>query len=330
MYTDNFNRANSNSLGSPWIEKESTGQTFVFDIFNNHLNIDVRGGNGQGGGSGGGGTERYGFAYYNNTITENQYSQLEYFSLANDFGVSAADGIGPGVRLSGADAQHCTGYFLIWNKVDSQLTLRKFVNQSLTHITGTILGTASASLVATDILRIEVQSNSTQDQVTGKLNGSIVLGPFTITGKIGAGFPGVVADHFFNTGSPGTQSDLETNWDNWEADDLAVLAEAAEAANSGIRSHPVPAFERIFPVIAAKRRHRVPPGRPAQAPPFVIYVFVGTGGIQFGGSGVTRYTVRGRFTGTGGMQFGGAASTSYTSGATSSLAPISMVLLGSA
>ena len=225
------------------------------------------------------------------------------------------------------------------------------VNQSLTHGAGTVLGTTSASLVATDILRIEVQSNTTQDQVTGKLNGSIVLGPFTITGKIATGFPGVVADHFFNSAPPGTQSDLETNWDDWEGGDLDALAEAAEPANSGIRSHPVPAFERIYPIIAAKRRHRIPPGRPAQAPPFIIYVFMGTGGIQFAGSGTTRYSVRGRFTGTGGIQFGGAATTSlrktqysftgtggiqfggaattsYTSGATSSLAPVSMVLLG--
>lgn len=153
-YTDNFNRADTNPIGSPWAT--STGWD-ALKVLSNALFAAV---------------DNHCAAYYNATFNANQYSQV--VSPQTYGGVEH----GPMVRMSSTAR---TSYYFLRNG-DASVQLRKWVAGTY-ELIGTCSGTPSFTGGA--IMRLEANGTS----ITAKVGGTTIC---TATDSaVSSGYPGV-------------------------------------------------------------------------------------------------------------------------------------------
>jgi hypothetical protein len=195
-YTDDFNRANSTAVGSSWTEKEDVAGfcTNALQIVQNMLYTSQCHG---------------GFAYWNNTYSNDQYSKLQYKA----WDANSADKGGPAVRINTAgDWNNATMYMAEYERATATIRLRKYVNQAL-NTTGTQLGSdvvLSPALAVGDWLEIRAQGST----ITVLVNG---VAKITSTDTaIASGNAGAAVR---SSGSPGG-----LGWDNWASGNLAPSA----------------------------------------------------------------------------------------------------------
>lgn len=135
---DDFNRADSNSLGASWTEVEDAAADL--SILTNELKCDDAAG-----------ADR-GFAYWNTDLGGDHYSELEYRSHDAPFIQPLS---GPAVRIpTTATVANFTGYVVFWDPGGAQLSLRKYNGESLGN-SGAFLATYFVTLVSGDRIRIE-------------------------------------------------------------------------------------------------------------------------------------------------------------------------------
>jgi hypothetical protein len=181
--TDNFNRANNNSLGANWTESED-GSAARISINTNQLIL--------------GDNSDVGIARYTGVSWgPNQYSQLKFVSrLGGPCG-------GPAVRMSGT-YDSFTGYVAYNSATD--IYIYKFVAQDLpTSGGGTELATAPCVIPANGLLRIEAFETTISVYVDGYLRLQ------TTDSDIATGDAGVVANGW------------GTTWDDWEGADTSSV-----------------------------------------------------------------------------------------------------------
>lgn len=145
LATDDFNRANSGTLGANWTG--TTGAAARFSIVSNQAKNN--------------GTTITLDSYTGTSAPANQYSKI---TLKTILGVSD-EGPGPAVRVSTAAV---TAYFAQCNTVE--IKLYKVVSGSFTQ-----LGSDAAAAANNDV--VEIDANGTS--ITVKKNGSTVIGPIT-------------------------------------------------------------------------------------------------------------------------------------------------------
>jgi len=134
--SDDFNRANSASLGANWVEIESS--TTVFQVTSNTLRIRKT-------------TTARGLAHFNQSFNNDQFSELEYRG-----NISAAFG-GPAIRIDPASTvADCTCYGVMVDDGGSpDIRLLKWNGVAMTFVAATTLATDSHSVSVGEVIRIE-------------------------------------------------------------------------------------------------------------------------------------------------------------------------------
>ncbi|MGI0013783.1 MAG: hypothetical protein ACREBU_10125, partial [Nitrososphaera sp.] len=181
--TDNFDRADNNSLGANWTEQESASTTV--QISTNQLRFLFAAG------PVAAAAKRIG------SFLDNQISKAKFVSATGDGG-------GPAIRLVFNSATNISGYVARVNSVAGTIELVRYNNEAMTGA-GTVLNVVPTSVVANDIIEIEGQGARIAVRKVGGANLMEVT-----DSAIGAGSPGM-----FGRGSSGEQ-----RWDDWEAKDF--------------------------------------------------------------------------------------------------------------
>lgn len=189
--TDEFNRANNTDLGAGWTE--TAGETPA--ISSNQVST-ARSSSSDGAG----------IAINNGPgVTADQYAELVFKS--GEAGL-AGGRTGIGVRIAGT-AGSVSGYWVGY-LFNSNLILYRLSSGDLAATFGTQLGsTYTRTLVADDVLRIEVAGAS----VSVKLNGAVVIGPVTDS-AIATGNPGILCAIRTEV------SNLSNSWDSWKVGNI--------------------------------------------------------------------------------------------------------------
>jgi hypothetical protein len=152
VVSDDFNRANSNSLGSGWTESESNAGALT--IASNKLTLNHAG------------SARQGIALRTETFGNNQLASIRSVVIP---GTNAAQ-LGIGVRMSGA-YDNFTGYgVIVWTAATPRVfRLYKFVNANLSTGSGATLlqswTPARTDDIDDDDTTIEIRAEGTSIEV---------------------------------------------------------------------------------------------------------------------------------------------------------------------
>lgn len=170
MATDDFDRADNNSLGVNWTEDEVAAGDLR--IFTNQMAADDNGG------------ADNGFSFWNTDLGADHFSEL-VFKSANLAFVQPQSG--PTVRIpTSATRALFSGYVALCDPGAQQVTIRKYNAQALSGA-GTILATASTvTFTDGDVFRIEAEGAT----VRVKKNG-VTIATATDSALTG-GRPGIV------------------------------------------------------------------------------------------------------------------------------------------
>jgi len=159
--TDDFNRANANPVGTPWVQLD-----------NNVANIRIIS-NEAACGAGGG------IAYYgDNTFASNQYAQVKITSV-----VTAAENGGPVVRAQNSGGGNAYVLFV------TDATTAK-VYKTIAGVWTQLGANCSGTFAQNDILRLEVSGST----LTPKLNGTAISGCERTDTVLTVGRPGAYMD----------------------------------------------------------------------------------------------------------------------------------------
>jgi putative Mn2+ efflux pump MntP len=194
--SDPFIRANSDTLGVPWVEKETDGDPGnTFKIQGNAVFITT-------------GSGIFGFAYYNQTFLPDHFAQLTWKARTNN------PLTGPAVRVDSAGTtSSATFYVALYDKFNNRVELRKYVAQNVTGV-GTTLGVPfSVTLVDGDIVRIEVHGSTLRVLVNG------IERITAVDQAIASGRPGLAS---VDSGFGG-----DNTWNNWVAGEFDAVQDVA-------------------------------------------------------------------------------------------------------
>lgn len=198
--SDKFDRADSNSLGGPWVEVESDARTLR--TLANKLRADVF--------DVGVGAFYRGYARFG-VATPDQFSQLVFRAKA---GTSDGSKTGPCVRASGTTAS-ATLYALLYGGNTNHIEIRRFVAQPLDGF-GTQIGpTFTVTLVDGDVLKLDVVGTTLKAYVNGVERISVA------DALIASGDPGAVVNNTFGA-NPGLNFNMD--WDDWEGSGPLAIA----------------------------------------------------------------------------------------------------------
>lgn len=197
-YYDDFNRADSNSLGGSWSESE--GDATAAQIVSNRLRCN------------GGATSINGVAVYSAATGNDQDAQLTWRAA----GSTSNGRSGPGVRCSGTNASF-TGYACFYD--GGAVFVRKYSAEALSSdfTAGTTLGSFSVTLASGDTVRIEIVGSRIRVYVNG-----IVRIDVTDSG-IATGTAGVVVNR------RGAGANVWTEWDDFIAHDAVIPGGASSS-----------------------------------------------------------------------------------------------------
>lgn len=190
--SDNFDRADSNSLDAPWTESENAAITIR--ILSNKLALRVFDTVEQ--------VFSKGYARYSSSTPNDQKSKLTFKAKT---GTSDGSKTGPMVRGSGTSTSF-TGYGAVYGGNTNNIQIRKWVAQSL-DVLGTQIGsTYTVTLVDGDTVELEVVGTALKVYVNGieRISGT--------DSAIASGDPGVLINNNFGA-NPGANFNMD--WDNW-------------------------------------------------------------------------------------------------------------------
>lgn len=168
--SDNFNRANNNSLGSDWVEVEDGASDLR--IASNELICDDQG------------QVDRAFAYWNTSFPSNQEASIEYRSHVSAVNEPES---GPAVRIDTASTiTSFTGYVALCDPAGQRVRLLKYISQSLSGSGTTLATVTSITFTAGDVFKISAQG------VTIKVlrNGATIIE--VSDSGIASGRPGIV------------------------------------------------------------------------------------------------------------------------------------------
>lgn len=169
MPTDNFNRADNNSLGADWTEDEVSAADLT--ILSNEMKADDNGG------------ADVALAFWNTDLGGDHFSELEFRSAENSFIQPQS---GPAVRIpTSATRTVFSGYVALYDRGVPEISLRKWNAQALTAA-GTILGSYAVTLVTGNLIRVEAEGTTIRVKVNGVTQ--ITVTDSTLSG----GRPGIV------------------------------------------------------------------------------------------------------------------------------------------
>jgi 6-phosphogluconolactonase (cycloisomerase 2 family) len=183
LKTDNFDRTDSNSLGSNWTEVEDSAT--AWGISSNQIHTG----------------SSNGFAYWNASFNNNQNSQIAW-DHRDSVGDSKA---GPGIRLSGT-LSNFYGYVAHYNGSNT-LYLTKYVNESI-YSDPSEITSASVTLSQGDIVKIEAISTSIKVYVNNVEKISVT------DSSISSGSPGIFHRNGVNNAWDNWQGADATAFDN--------------------------------------------------------------------------------------------------------------------
>ena len=160
-YTDDFNRADENPIGSPWVAV-STG---TIRLTNNALGTTTN-------------TEE--LAHHNGSLANNQYATVKILGAVNGSGV--------GVRMDSARSNDARKGYTLSVHDGSLLVLRKWLDGSFLN-----LRTYEVSAASGDILRIEANGTSIKGFYNGVERISVTDSTYT------SGYAGVMVQNAYET-----------------------------------------------------------------------------------------------------------------------------------
>lgn len=190
-YTDDFDRADSNSLGANWTESETAITNLR--IVSNELEtyVDINDG---------------GLAQYNATVADDQYSQAVYRGIVSNATLS-----GPAVRLSGTVSSG-SGYGVVVDlNSATEISLIKWVSEQIHTQNGTELANITRSMTVGEVVRIEAEGTTIRVLIDDTEVISVTDADVS-SGNVG------MANPIFNFAAP-----FRGRWDDWEGGDLTVI-----------------------------------------------------------------------------------------------------------
>ncbi len=197
--TDDFNRANNNSLGASWTESENDAR--ALRVLSNQLRIDLFDTT----------VQLFYRGYAKQTAGNDQYSQLVYKAQT---GQSNGAWAGPAVRIGSGAYSSATLYGAFYGGATPKIVVRKFVNQPLDGF-GTDLGSYTVTLVSGDIVKIQAVGPSIKVYVNGTERISVT------DSSIASGGLGVAGNNQFSA-NPGANFNFD--WDTWEGGNTGITA----------------------------------------------------------------------------------------------------------
>lgn len=225
--TDNFDRADNNALGGSWTESENFAD--ALRILTNQLRVSNRPVANQ---------LNRGFAVFGSANPADQFAQIVFKAKV---GAAVEAEAGPCVRASAAGTHNSfTGYMLLYGGSTPRIRIVKYVAAPLDGGDGfagtTILGTFTVTLVANDVLKLEVIGTAIKAFVNGVERISVT------DAAIATGEPGVVCRTWFSM-NPGAE--FNSDWDSWETGQ--AVNTLTVAAGHGARFPAVPFNATVWP-----------------------------------------------------------------------------------
>lgn len=198
VYTDDFNRANTQVMGSNWtILQENDNGGFGFKILSNQLVWDNS-------------ASAAAVMRYNNTFTADQYSQFKVVTSVYQSGSGDVRYCGPGTRLNGSGGTFNDGYVataIISSDITNVNNITLYNGGS-----GSLVASGFANVSANDIIKITSVGTTHTYYRNGSSQGSGTDATFNTTNA--AGVYAVLS----GGGSP------PATMDDWEGGDVGAAA----------------------------------------------------------------------------------------------------------